>query len=123
MVSFLYGVSYPFQQGMCHISGEGPFREFCCVRLAEWIYKYSACYRCKPYIILVQPAADVILKRAIFYGENIHLPVYGFLSVIREMQQILQSCAKVFVWDHLDRERNKGQPKSKEELSEVLKEA
>ena len=27
------------------------------------------------------------------------------------------------VWDHLDRERNKGQPKSKEELWEVLKEA
>ena len=27
------------------------------------------------------------------------------------------------VWDHLDRERNKGQPKSKEELREVLKEA
>ena len=24
------------------------------------------------------------------------------------------------VWDHLDRERNKGQPKSKEELWEVL---
>ena len=27
------------------------------------------------------------------------------------------------VWDHLDRERNKGQPKSKEDLWEVLKEA
>ena len=27
------------------------------------------------------------------------------------------------VWDHLDRERNKGQPKYKEELWEVLKEA
>ena len=27
------------------------------------------------------------------------------------------------VWDHLDRVRNKGQPKSKEELWEVLKEA
>ena len=27
------------------------------------------------------------------------------------------------VWDHLDRERNKGQPKSKEELKEMLKEA
>ena len=27
------------------------------------------------------------------------------------------------VWDHLDRERNKGQPKSKEGLWEVLKEA
>ena len=27
------------------------------------------------------------------------------------------------VWDHLDRERNKGQPKSKEELWQVLKEA
>ena len=26
-------------------------------------------------------------------------------------------------WDHLDRERHKGQPKSKEELWEVLKEA
>ena len=26
------------------------------------------------------------------------------------------------VWDHLDRERNKGTPKSKEELWEVLKE-
>ena len=29
----------------------------------------------------------------------------------------------VAVWDHLDRERNKGQHKSKEELEEVLKEA
>ena len=27
------------------------------------------------------------------------------------------------VWDHLDRERNKGQPQSKEELWEVVKEA
>ena len=27
------------------------------------------------------------------------------------------------VWDHLDRERNKGQPQPKEELKEVLKEA
>ena len=27
------------------------------------------------------------------------------------------------VWDHLDRERNKGQSKSKEELWKVLKEA
>ena len=27
------------------------------------------------------------------------------------------------VWEHLDRERNKGQPKSKEGLSDVLKEA
>ena len=27
------------------------------------------------------------------------------------------------VWDHLDRERNRGQPKSKEELWELLKEA
>ena len=27
------------------------------------------------------------------------------------------------VWDHLDRERKEGQPKSKEELWEVLKEA
>ena len=27
------------------------------------------------------------------------------------------------VWDHLDRERNKGHPKSKGELWEVLKEA
>ena len=27
------------------------------------------------------------------------------------------------VWDHLGRERNKGQPKSKEELWEVLEEA
>ena len=26
------------------------------------------------------------------------------------------------VWDHLDRKRNKGQPKSKEELLEILKE-
>ena len=29
----------------------------------------------------------------------------------------------IIVWDHLDRERNIGQPKSKEELWEVLKEA
>ena len=56
----------------------------------------------------------------IIFGEKIHektLTVMDWPSQSPDLN-IIEA-----VWDHLDRERNKRQPKSKEELWEVLKEA
>ena len=62
--------------------------------------------------------------RACSLGGAAFLPVVlGILSELMDSRKLKSGSIIGAVWDHQDRERNKGQPESEEELWEVLKEA